>query len=131
MRKLLATEVLPVKKAILDKQGGCCAFCRRDLTRKLSEACMDHDHDTGQVRGILCRACNGLEGKIDNLILRWGRGYDRREMLKNIIEYWTVYHPPDNPHKFIYHLHKTEEQIQAARKLRARKMAALRRAKKK
>lgn len=34
-------------------QKGKCAVC--DRRRRL---CVDHDHDSGKVRGLLCRACN-------------------------------------------------------------------------
>ena len=39
---------------LAEKQGGACAICgdTRDVL------CVDHDHKTGRVRGMLCRACN-------------------------------------------------------------------------
>lgn len=43
--------------ALLARQGGVCAICR---TRPPTD--IDHDHATGQVRGLLCRACNLLLG---------------------------------------------------------------------
>lgn len=39
---------------LLDKQDGRCAICGRS-NRKLH---VDHDHDTGAVRGLLCGPCN-------------------------------------------------------------------------
>lgn len=39
---------------MLMAQGGLCAICRTEPTRP----CVDHAHDTGQVRSILCHRCN-------------------------------------------------------------------------
>lgn len=41
---------------LLDEQGGKCAICHCEITE---QACrIDHDHNTGNVRGLLCVACN-------------------------------------------------------------------------
>jgi hypothetical protein len=45
-------------KLIAD-QGGRCAICENDLSRKL---CIDHCHTTGAVRGMLCYRCNSAVG---------------------------------------------------------------------
>lgn len=37
-------------------QGGVCAICKQPRKQRLS---VDHCHKTGQVRGLLCRLCNG------------------------------------------------------------------------
>lgn len=44
-------------KILYDAQGGRCAICRRatGATRKLA---VDHDHKTGEIRGLLCKPCN-------------------------------------------------------------------------
>jgi len=45
--------------ALLAKQGGACAICRRRAKGRL---CVDHCHVTGMVRGLLCNECNGALG---------------------------------------------------------------------
>jgi hypothetical protein len=41
--------------ALLAKQGGVCAICRR---RPKGRLCVDHCHLTGMIRGLLCHSCN-------------------------------------------------------------------------
>lgn len=53
--------------ALLSKQNGRCAICGTDDpgTRKFN---VDHDHETGKIRGILCQRCNLAIGHFkDNL----------------------------------------------------------------
>lgn len=46
------------------RQGGLCGVCQKSHRRMV----VDHDHDTGAVRGILCHRCNiCLGGLGDNL----------------------------------------------------------------
>jgi len=60
---------------MLEIQDYRCATCRRLLTEQ--EACVDHCHDTGAIRGILCNHCNRALGLV----------YDNRETLKRMMEY--------------------------------------------
>ena len=49
---------------LLIKQQHKCAICKRLLVE--TKRCIDHNHTTGEVRGILCRNCNagiGLLGE--------------------------------------------------------------------
>jgi hypothetical protein len=39
---------------LLKKQNGKCLICEEVL----KQPCVDHDHETGKVRGLLCRICN-------------------------------------------------------------------------
>ena len=49
---------------MLDNQGGSCAICKRkewvraSITDNVMALAVDHCHDSGNVRGLLCRACN-------------------------------------------------------------------------
>lgn len=48
-------------RELLEAQGGRCAICRRvpdEADPNGWRFCVDHDHETGAVRGLLCRTCN-------------------------------------------------------------------------
>lgn len=53
-------------EAMFAAQGGLCAICQRPETMtqkgKLKALSVDHDHETGAVRGLLCSACNRALG---------------------------------------------------------------------
>lgn len=40
---------------MFEKQMGLCAICHKPDNIRLA---VDHDHDTGKVRGLLCKRCN-------------------------------------------------------------------------
>lgn len=40
------------------KQGNKCAICGNRETRGKRKLAIDHDHETGQIRGLLCQGCN-------------------------------------------------------------------------
>ncbi len=45
---------------MFNEQCGLCAICGKDLIE--NRCCIDHDHKTGEVRGLLCNNCNALLG---------------------------------------------------------------------
>jgi hypothetical protein len=68
--------------AMFKRQKGRCALC---LTKKVGQRrkknlCVDHDHKTGRVRGLLCFRCNRALGlfqddpKILRRVLRYLKG---------------------------------------------------------
>lgn len=60
-----------VIEALVALQGNKCAVCDKELGGWPSNAThVDHCHDTGVVRGLLCRSCNMKEG--------WVRRYGAR-----------------------------------------------------
>ncbi len=44
--------------AMYEKQNGQCAICGSDQNGSRKNFCIDHDHETGKVRGLLCHNCN-------------------------------------------------------------------------
>ncbi|MDM4722765.1 endonuclease VII domain-containing protein [Micromonospora sp. WMMA1363] len=70
---------------LLVKQDGRCAVCRSispgsNRARSDLSFCVDHDHVTGHVRGLLCQACNRAIGmlKDDPDIIEAAARYVRR-----------------------------------------------------
>jgi len=45
---------------LLQKQNHRCAICK-----KRKRLCVDHDHETDEVRGLLCVSCNTLLGRFE------------------------------------------------------------------
>jgi len=58
-------------------QNGCCKICNTSQTKLKKILCVDHDHKTGLVRGLLCHNCNRMLGSAK----------DSKEVLLNAIEY--------------------------------------------
>lgn len=50
---------------MLKEQDGVCRICRMPMNPKI---CIDHDHVTGKVRGLLCHNCNVGLGNFGHLI---------------------------------------------------------------
>ena len=45
--------------SLLEKQNGVCAICSLpQKSKRNTRFCVDHDHTTGEVRGLLCDSCN-------------------------------------------------------------------------
>ena len=55
---------------MLKKQGGVCAICHRPETRssrgRVLSLVVDHDHETCEVRALLCHRCNSAIGYADD-----------------------------------------------------------------
>ena len=114
---------------MLKDQGGLCPLCGEEIDLKIKgEGVIDHDHDTGQIRGILHRSCNAAEGKISNAAARWGAKSalysDIIPYLESVVEYLRK--PASN---FIYPMHKTADDKREERNRKAREARAAAKAK--
>ena len=47
---------------MFNEQGGLCKICKEPSTRKSGRLDVDHCHETGQIRGLLCSPCNTAIG---------------------------------------------------------------------
>jgi Recombination endonuclease VII len=58
-------------------QGFCCAICQKDEGNFKNGMAVDHDHKTGEVRGLLCWICNKIIGRFrdDHDLLRSAAQY--------------------------------------------------------
>jgi hypothetical protein len=62
---------------LFEKQQGVCAICSESEKGSRDYLCIDHDHNTGFIRGLLCHDCNIGIGKLK----------DNIELLKSAIWY--------------------------------------------
>ncbi len=62
----------------LKSQGYQCLICSRQINQYSGK--VDHDHETGQIRGILCNFCNTALGSFQ----------DDVQLLQNAIEYLKI-----------------------------------------
>lgn len=60
---------------LFKKQDNKCAICGKSFNE--TKACVDHNHNTGNIRGLLCTQCNSL----------LGMAHDNINILKNAILY--------------------------------------------
>ena len=60
----------PEREILLESQSGKCKLCSQPVqfngTANQYSGCIDHDHKTGRVRGILCGNCNTWVGFLVN-----------------------------------------------------------------
>jgi len=111
LRQLNASEIAKIREEILKEQNGKCAICGCEITEATGSA-LDHQHRTqketlgengaGLIRGVLCRNCNVMEGKIWNNSKRFGIHENIKEWLTSLIDYldnpnYPLIHPSEKP----------------------------------
>ena len=101
--KLLYRQIPELRQQQLGLQGNQCGLCCDTI---VDDAVLDHDHSTGQIRGVLHRGCNALLGKIENNMARNRVDMARLSGIsKNLIRYLTA----DPVTEFLHPTHKQKE----------------------
>lgn len=111
--RIKTADIPDWRAKIIIEQGGKCWICEIDLSEAV--ACLDHDHETGRVRGVLCNNCNGIEGKVSNLARRGKRDKTKRQFVEKILSYWVA-----QQKELIHPSHKTSDEKRLLRNKRAR-----------
>jgi hypothetical protein len=62
-----------------ERQEECCAICKVEI--ELIDSAIDHNHETGEFRGVLCKQCNRALGMFK----------DSPQVLKNAVEYLEAF----------------------------------------
>ena len=62
-----------------ERQEECCAICKDGI--ELMDSAIDHNHDTGEFRGVLCKQCNRALGMFK----------DSPVVLRNALEYLEAF----------------------------------------
>ena len=132
IRKLTRGQVRSISLKILKEQGGVCALTGKpiDVPAKAgaTSMCLDHDHRTGHVRGVLSRGANGAEGKVYNAVARWaGYGQQDVEGICQFLENMAAYLRKE-PYPYIYPTHLTDEEKKLKAAAKARKARAVKKA---
>jgi hypothetical protein len=65
---------LEIYEQLVDMQGGeFCSICKKVRESDVRRFAIDHDHDTDEIRGLLCRRCNAALGRTREQGKEWLR----------------------------------------------------------
>ncbi len=130
-KKLTLRQVKEARDLMIKQQGYKCLLCGCDfqaMTMKgrkrvpKYQSTLDHCHDHGHVRGVLCINCNGREGEIKNRANRCKRDGTGLEWLRRLVDYLEKHETPQS--MYIHPEHKTEDEKRLDRNAKERKRRA-------
>lgn len=129
--KLKYSQVETVRVKILLSQERKCLMCLAPLgTSTKKRPALDHDHNTGYIRGVLCLYCNGMLGKVENASRRAvGKTGDSLAWLHRVVDYLDLHKTPawsaPGRRGLIYPTHKTPEDKRLATLAKAKARRAI------
>ena len=129
MPKLTRSQLNAYKIKLVREQGWVCPISlKRFDPQKMEDAVVDHDHITGEVRGVLYRSANAVEGKVTNAVARWGgTGLNYAEVIPYLERLLAYLKAPGKG--VIYPFHKTADDRRMDRNKKAREARAAKAAK--
>ena len=93
-RQLKAKNIREERERLLKEQNYICPLCHEIIEQ--GQAALDHDHDTGEIRGALHKNCNVAEGMMKSKFRRSGASKycSFEDYLFRLSEYLTKDHHP-------------------------------------
>lgn len=126
LKKIKQSDIPQIRKILIARQRGVCPICGKDLTRtRPVNLVVDHDHQTGVIRAVLHRGCNGLDGKVLRFTKTWGKAKTLQDViatLKRLIQFWELHITPQT--EWIHFNYKTVAEKRAAYNAKRRKKYA-------
>lgn len=116
-KRLAHNQVESVLKQLVQKQQGKCAICGHPFSVK-DYAVLDHDHDTGFIRGALHNSCNGVEGKLKAKARLCHTGVSSYRYLIRLGQYLEKHSSPQ--YQLLHPSHKTDDEKRLLRNAKAR-----------
>lgn len=112
--QLKTKDIHVYRQKLLKEQNYTCPICEVEIPKSGKGSALDHQHRRrksdpiglnggGLIRGVLCRGCNIIEGKVWNNSHRFGKTHkDIPKMLRNMADYlekknYPWIHPKEAP----------------------------------
>lgn len=114
--KLTATSLKVLRANLLALQAAKCELCLREPR----VPCLDHNHKTGAIRGVLCRGCNAMLGHLENNAPRHDLAdpYTMRVFLGRVANYLHTH--MEKPLDILHPTYKTPEEKLALQRKKAK-----------
>lgn len=134
LQKIARSQLRNVMLMLYQRQGNQCAICGKpidfSITGHAANYAVDHDHQTGEIRGTLHKSCNSAEGKVANAAGRWGAKSTKYEDIIEFLDNLVIYlkKSRDRGTGMMYPDHKTDDQKAEAVKAKRRKQYAAKKA---
>ena len=122
-KRLTASKIAQTREALLKKQERRCPLCNGVMGGKGKQPVLDHDHGNGYIRDVICRNCNGMEGKVFNLARRAKNKLTEKQWLERLLAYYVRHETPQHG-GYLHPTHKTEAEKRLARNKKARERRA-------